>query len=364
MRAAACILAALAVGAGCGGNDPWGLAGGDPQPVLIEGPGDQLNPSLDGDTLAWFDLAGDPNGACYTPAYDPDGRPDETCQGVVRTLDLRSGRQRTLSAAAEMELLPVVAGGWVAWHCRGPQSQGVCASPVAERDVRYHPGIDQYSAAWHDSTVRLAAAGGQVFWADYSPSPERTVYRLRRTDLADGSSQILAELQRFPNALAASAQRVAWVSQHWDGQRHILLESLDLRSGQQQTLVDSSDAGLFGLAVAGDTVAWKQSLYVDGQLQVQVRYHQTGHQVRRADSPSARVSAETPLSAAPSRLAWLDHRDGDYRVAVYDLETQTEQLITPEEAIVGAYATPTLTDDLLVHPDLRQGNWDLLLLPR
>ncbi len=364
MRALAIILAALAAGAGCGGSDPWGLDGSNPQPALIELPGDQLNPSLDGDALAWFDLAGDPNGACHTPAYDPDGEPDTTCQGVVRTLDLRSGRLRTVSPPADMELMPVVSGGWVAWHCRDARGQGVCASPVAERDVHYHPGIDQYSAAWHDSTVRLAAAGGRVFWAAYSPGPERYTYQLRHTDLADGSTEILAELQRFPSALAASAQRVAWVSQHWDGQRHILLESLDLRSGRQQTLVDSTDAGLFGLAAAGDTVAWKQSLYADGQLQIQVRYQRPGDPVQRADTPSARVSAETPLTAAPGRLAWLDHREGDYRVAVYDLDTETEHLITPEEAIVGAYATPTLTDDLLVHPDLRQGDWDLLLLPR
>lgn len=363
MRLPLVILLGSLLGAGCGGGDPWGVAGGGDEPILIEIDGDQLHPAIGGNTLAWFDLEGDPNGACFVPSYDPDGGADSTCDGVVRTLDLMTGRVRTVSDATGYEAVPVVSDGLVAWRCIGDEGQGMCVSPADRPEVRYHPGLGLSSYGWQDPVRLPAVAGGKVVWAVYRYDSNNPVFRLDRADLRTGAEEVVTYLERFPTEVACSERRIAWISQYWDQEYHNQLEVLDLQTEERTVLVDSSEASLFGLDLDGDLIAWKQIVSIDGVNEVQVRYQQAGGQIRRADSTDARVSAETPVVAIGGRLAWLDHREGDYRVVLFDLQQGTEEIVSPENAVIGAYAAPALADGWMVFSDMRRGQWDLLLVP-
>lgn len=364
MRWLVFILCGTVAATGCGGGDPWGFTEGGDEPVLLEIAGDQLHPFIDGRTLAWFDLEGDPNGACFVPSYDPEGNCDTTCDGVVRTLDLLTGRVRTVSEVTGHEAMPVVTDGLVVWRCNRDGGQGLCVSPVDHPEVRFHPGLGTYSYDWQDFATRPAVAGGKVVWAAYRDDSYNPIFRITRADLRTGAEEVVTYLERFPAWVACSEGRIAWISQFWDQGQHNRLEVLDPESGEQTVLVDTADASLFGLAVDGDLVAWKQTVAIEGGLEVQVRYRQAGGPIRRADGPDARVSSETPVVAAAGRLAWLDHREGDYRVALFDPRDGTEELVSPPEATIGAYATPALADGWIAFSDMRRGQWDLLVVPR
>ena len=364
MRWLVFILAGAVAATGCGGGDPWGIAGGGDEPVLIEIAGDQLHPALGGRTLAWFDLEGDPDGSCFVPSYDPEGDYDTTCDGVVRTLDLSTGRVRTVSDVTGHEAMPAVTDGLVAWRCNRDGGQGMCVSPVDRHEVRFHPGLGTYSHSWQDFATRPAVAGGHVVWAAYRSDSYNPVYRISRADLRTGAEEVVTYLERFPSWVACSEERIAWISQFWDTQQHNRLEVLDPDSGEQTVLVDSPDASLFGLAMDGDLIAWKQAEHVDGEPEVQVRYQRAGGPIRRASGSEARVSSETPVVAAAGRLVWLDHREGDYRAALFDPRDGTEELVSPSEARIGAYATPALAEGWIAFSDMRRGQWDLLVVPR
>ena len=128
----------VAMLASCGfGNSP-GFESGSVRP-LVQRPGDQLHPALNGDRLVWFDLEEDPNGACFVPPTGQDR--DSTCDGVIRTVDRQTGEVRTLSDVIGQEVRPVVTQDLVAWRCDQQGEPGLCVTPADRREVVYYRGV-------------------------------------------------------------------------------------------------------------------------------------------------------------------------------------------------------------------------------
>ena len=123
----------------CGfGNTP-GFEAGSTRP-LVQRPGDQVHPAVEGDRIAWFDLEDDPNGACFVPPSGQDY--DRTCDGVIKTLDRETGEVITLSEVLGQETRPVVSQDLVAWRCH-----------------RHSGGSSGWASAWRTVSVAVFRAG-------------------------------------------------------------------------------------------------------------------------------------------------------------------------------------------------------------
>jgi len=344
----------LPLGLGCcTTGDPRDIGPGRARPV-VEHRGDQIHPDLEGRWLVWFDLENDPNGACHSSLGDTQEY-DYTCEGVVKSLDLITGREITLSEVLSEETQPVVSEGLVVWRCWQQGICGLCTSPVDRQENTFHSYANSYY--YYDWTSRPAVDRGVTAWIEYSYQEGSQVYKLRSLELLTGH-QADHPIDPYPSEVIVLGHRLAWVSTVWDQEvYHYRLESLDTLTGHHQILLDSEHA-IQGLGGQGDLLAFKQDQGEDG---VRVFYLDTDGQPVRADSDEARVSALTPISVDQDLLVWLDHREGDYQVAAYDLRGGQGGLISSDRSLIGARITPAVDSGQVVWADRRNGDWDLYL---
>jgi hypothetical protein len=67
------------------------------------------------------------------------------------------------------------------------------------------------------------------------------------------------------------------------------------------------------------------------------------------------------VAVAEDLLVWLDHREGDYRVAAKDLISQEERFLSGPKAVIGANMAPAADHNAVAWADRRGGDWDLYL---
>jgi len=352
-------LCAAAVAA-CGFGDSPGFESGTAQP-LVQRPGDQLHPALDGDRLAWFDLEEDPNGACFVPPSGQDY--DRTCDGVVKTLDRKTGEVVTLSGALGQETRPAVTQDLVAWRCYEQGEPGLCVTPADRPEVVYHRGVG-WSRQNYDASSRPVVHQGQAYWAEYRTHQNRPSYRLMKADLCTGEQTILLYLDSMPDEVAAFDSRVVWKNSFFDGQEYrCIIRALHLETNQWNVVADNHEY-CYGLGAFGEVLAWKQAQFEYGYVDpdsIRV-FHLDAHgNVYRASSHQARVAADLPVVVGDGFLVWLDYREGVYRIAALDLLGRREAFLSPESAMISAYISPAAGDHSVVWPDYRNGNSDLFL---
>ncbi|HOX47113.1 MAG TPA: hypothetical protein PK668_26200 [Myxococcota bacterium] len=359
-------LAVVACGASaCGAGTPLEALSGEPR-ALVTSRGDQLHPALAGDWLVWFDLSEDPDGSCPASSYCYEPGCDPTCQGRVMSLELSSGEARVLSNPILQETAPAIAGGRAAWRCQDAGGRGLCLSPLgADRQTFLDEvGWDDYA---NDLTQPLAVSGDTLVWPRYRYDGGATPFKLMKADLTTGVRQALLALPSFPAAWALAGRRAAWVTTAWYDQGYrSRLETLDLDTGEQRLVLETGQV-IFGLAAAGELLAWKQGTrqeWEGEENEVHVFYLDGAGEIQQADGPEALVSEESGVVAGQGELFWLDYREGVYRLAARDLAAGTEALVTPEEAVLGAYQLPAVSGGRLVWGDRRGGDWDLYVLER
>ncbi len=323
---------------------------------LVSAPADQIHPDVEGDMLVWFDLAPDPNGACHVPYYGPDW--DPTCEGVVRGMNLHTGQVSTLSDVIVSETRPRVSDGRVVWRCHEDGLLGMCETPFGRNRVTFHEGLGWSRYGYDDAWLRTADDGGVVVWTEYTTHDHDYVWRLMRADVRTGEARALAYLDQEASEMVASGGQAAWTSGRWTGSGYTYrLQIADLYTGERRILLEE-DRPTFGLGAGGGTLAWKK---MDDEGNVHVYFMDDDGTVARADSEKAMVSSETRVAVGDDLLVWLDHRDGDYRIAAVDLRSGAEEILSDEEAWIGVNMEPSISGDLLVWPDLRNGDWDLFL---
>jgi hypothetical protein len=361
----AAILAAVFTvlfGASCGMANSPGFESGMARP-LVQRPGDQIHPAVAGDQLAWFDLEGDPNGACFVPPGGQDY--DRTCDGVVKTLDRWTGEVRTLSEVLGQEVRPVVTQDLVAWRCHQDTEPGLCVTPADRREVVFHRGVG-WSRQSYDASSRPVVHEGMAYWAEYRTHENKPTYRLMQADLHTGVQKILLYLDALPDEVAAFDSRVVWKNSFWeaDAQEYrCIIRALHLETNQWNVVADNHEY-CFGLGASGDVLAWKQAEveygYVDTDS-IRVFHLDAAGNVYRASSHEARVSADLPVVVGAGFLVWLDYREGIYRVAALDLLGRREAFLSPENAMISAYISPAAGDRSVIWTDYRHGDSDLYL---
>jgi len=366
MRASISILC-LTLVCSCGQPDPTEL-GSEQANVraIVSNRGDQVHPQLDGHWLVWFDLEPDPNGACFVTDNDPQGESDQSCEGLIRSQNLLTGERYTLSEILFAETRPAIAGNTVAWYCNQGGTHGLCVTPVNSRQVRFYPSKDY----WYGSTTRPKLATRMLLWVEYqsgTPSDDYWEgYTLQGLDLDSAQTQTVARLERYPNEWVAFGQQLVWSHSRWEENEYRFeLFQFDRAHGELSKLV-ADKVTIYGLGGANDLLAWKQGqpdygADNDDSGGVQVQYLDSQGEIQRANSEQARVSTETPVAVGDKLLAWLDYREGDYRIAAFDLRSGKEALVSPPEAIINAYMSPTCSGDRIVWADRRQGDYDLYL---
>jgi len=360
------LLATVGLVCSCGGELPLGVESGQIGP-LVEDRGDQLHPSLDGTWLVWFDLSGDDNGRCFIPSYSNDGEYDQTCDGVIKSMDLISGKVRIISGFLGAETRPVVSNGLVAWRCNKDSARGLCVTPADRRRVTFLEGVswDYY----YSTDARPWIDGNQAVWVVYDYYPRQYVYRLKRADLKSGEIQDVQRLDFYPSEMAFFDGKLAWTENQWqDGAYHYKLLLMDVDTGARTVVADGEQAS-YGLAGQGRVLAFKQGQPVyteepDAGEGVHVYYRDPDGRVFRADGDDARVSSEAPVSLDEDLLVWIDHREGDYSVAAYDMRSGDEALVSPRDAVVSAYMPPAVGSGYIVWPDCRDGDFDLYAYSR
>ena len=360
------LIAALSMSlmSACGGQLPRDFETGQVQAV-VEGFGDKLHPHLDGNWLVWFDLETDPNGACHVPSYGGSEEYDNTCEGVIKSKNLFSGEVHTLSDLLYEETLPVVSGTQVAWRCRTDAGYGLCVSKVNRKDRTFLSGVG-WTNYWYERGKRPGVADGSAVWAQYEYYHYRSVYRLKQANLSNGQIDDIVRLDQYPSEVTFFDGLAAWNESRWENGYQYLLQMIDINSGAR-TIVVEDEQPVYGLGGWGDLLAWKRGTpdyggeEDDPEAGVHVYVRQTGGLVERIDSPEAKVSAETPIAVGDNLVVWLDHREGLYRVAAYDLNGGGEALVSPAEAMISAYFTPAVSADFIVWPDRINGDFDLYL---
>lgn len=318
---------------------------------LVSAPADQIHPDVEGEKLVWFDLAPDPNGACHIPNNGPDW--DATCEGVVRGMNLRTGQMSTMSDIISDETRPRVSGGRVVWRCHTDGGLGMCETPFGSNRVTFHQGLGWSNYGYGHAWLQTADDDGVVVWCEYANHNYGYIWKLMRADVRTGEARTLAYLDQMASELVASGGQVAWTGSSYG----MLLQAANLLTGERRILLDQ-DSYRFGLGAGSGTLAWKQ---VDEEGNVHVHYLQDDGTDVRVDSDEARVSSETQVAVGDDLLVWLDHRDGDYRIAAADLLTGAEEILSDPEARISVKMEPSISGGLLVWPDLRNGDWDLFL---
>jgi len=346
--------------ASCGfGNSP-GFESGSVRP-LVQRPGDQLHPALDGDRLAWFDLEEDPNGACFSPQSGQDY--DRTCDGVIKTLDRSTGEVRTLSEALGQDTRPAVSGDLVAWRCQRQNEPGLCVTEADRPEVVYHRGVG-WSRQNYDASSRPVVHEGVAYWAEYRTHQNKPSYRLMKADLQSGEQTILLYLDMMPDEIAAFDSRVVWKNSFYDGQEHrCIIRALHLETNEWNVVADN-DEYCYGLGAFGEVLAWKQAKFEYGYVDpesIRVFHLDANGMVYRASSHEARVSEGLPVVVGDGFLVWLDYRDGFYRIAALDLMGRREGFLSPESAMISAYISPAAGDRSVIWTDYRNGDSDLFL---
>jgi hypothetical protein len=346
--------------ASCGFGSSPGFESGSTQP-LVQRPGDQLHPALDGDRLAWFDLEEDPNGACFMPQSGQDY--DRTCDGVIKTLDRRTGEVLTLSEVLGQETRPVVSGDLVAWRCQRQNEPGLCVTGAEQPEVVYHRGVG-WSRNNYNAASRPVVHQGVVYWAEYRTHQNKPTYRLMKADLNTGEQSVLLYLDMMPDEVAAFDSRVVWKNSFFDGQDYrCIIRALHLETLEWNVVTDN-DEYCYGLGAFGEVLAWKQAKieygYVDPES-IRVFHLDANGMVYRASSHDARVSEDLPVVVGEGFLVWLDYREGFYRVAALDLLGRREGFLSPESALISAYISPAAGDRSVVWTDYRNGDSDLFL---
>ena len=349
-------LAGLALWAVACGPDPLPFERARPQ-ALVQAPGDQIHPHVAGPRLVWFDLGDDPNGHCYLPQSGPDW--DDSCTGVVRGMDLTSGAVRTLSEPLIGETRPHISGDQVLWRCTQDGQPGMCITPFSHSQVRFVANLG-WSRYYYDADDRVLAIGdGYLVWAQYTTRDWMPIYRLVWADVESGLEAELAVLDQMPSEVVTDGDQVIWSTVGWTDQGYrYRIEAFDLAT-RERSLIREDALPRSGLAAAGDLLAWQET-DPDGRVHVFARDRAGAG--TRVESEAAQVSSLAPLALAGRRVLWFDHRDGDYRIAAADLDTHTEDWVTPAEAVVGVSMPPAVSDELVVWTDLRGGDWDLYLL--
>jgi hypothetical protein len=346
----------------CGESAPLDLESGKAHAIVTAG-GDQLHPYISGDWLVWFDLRDDPDGFCFLPSYSPDGQYDDSCDGRVRSMNLVTGESHVLSDVIGYEVRPVASEGFAAWRCQSDLGPGMCVTPIDRKQVSFYSGVG-YSNYYYSGDQRPWVNEGHVAWAVYEYYPAMTIYKIKRADLGSGLVEDLMRLDDYPTEFAYFGQLMAWTGYRWDnGVYRYRLELSDPHTGASTLVVDGQDPA-YGLGGYGGLLAFKQgSPDYDGGDDggVHVFYRRADGQVRRADSSAARVSEEGPLSVGDDLLVWLDHRDGDYQVVARDLRGGGETIVSPPEALIGAYMPPAVGSQGIVWPDMRDGDFDLYI---
>jgi hypothetical protein len=355
-------IAALAVpfGAACGFGSSPGFESGSVQ-ALVQRPGDQLHPALDGDRLAWFDLEEDPNGACFMPPSGPDY--DRTCDGVIKTLDRHTGEVRTLSETLGQAIRPAVSGDLVAWRCHRQNEPGLCVTGTDQQDVVYHRGVG-WSRHNYDASSRPVVHEGVAYWAEYRTHQGKPTYRLMKADLHTGRQTVLLYLDTMPDEVAAFDSRVVWKNSFHDGEEYrCIIRALHLETLEWNVVTDN-DEYCYGLGAFGEVLAWKQAEIVYGYVDpesIRVFHLDENGMVYRASSHDARVSEGLPVVVGEGFLVWLDYREGYYRVTALDLLGRREGFLSPESALISAYNSPAAGDNSVVWTDYRNGDSDLFL---
>ena len=338
-----------------GGEARFGL--GDTS-ALVTGPGDQVNPSLQGTWLAWFDLRSDPDGQCY--GRTEDGGWDDTCTGRLRMMDLQTGAQQDISEDQEGEILPTVSQGRVVWRCVESDQQGLCVGGTGISKT-FHAGLGWSYYGYYQQRQPPVVDEGEVFWLDYDP--EFGGYVIMAGDLASGERRTLAHLDEYPSEFLAFDGYLAWVvGRYEDGQTRYHLKLMDRESGAT-TGAAEADEPIFGLAGAGDWLAWKQgwadTTSEDPSLHVYLR--RGDGTVERVDSDAAWVSSETSVAVGEGSLVWIDYRRGGYAVAAWRDGEEAERLLSSEQALIGAGMQPAASQHRLVWSDRQLGAWDRVL---
>jgi hypothetical protein len=351
---------AMPFGASCGFGGGVDLETGRARP-LVARPGDQLHPSLQGGLLAWFDLEGDPNGACFIPQGGQNH--DATCDGVVRVMEWVSGEIRTLSDVIGHEVRPVVTQGLVAWRCREQGEPGLCVTPADRGEVVYHRGVG-WSRHNNDDATRPVVYDGKAYWAEYRTHQNQPYYRFMQADLRTGQHKILLYLDALPDEVAAFKNGVAWKNGFTDEQGYrCIIRILDLQSDIWRVVMDT-DEYCHGLGAFGDVLAWKQSVIEYGYIDTDSArvFHATiDGRVYRASSEEARVSTDLPVVVGDGFLVWLDYREGDYRVTALDLVGRREAFLSSEGAMISTYISPAAGSRSVIWTDYRNGDSDLFL---
>lgn len=350
----------VAVLASCGFSNSPGFGSGSAWP-LVQRPGDQLHPALEGERLVWFDLEEDPNGACFVPQNGPDR--DVTCDGVVRTMDWSTGRVRTLSDVIGQEIRPVVTQDLAAWRCHQQGEPGLCVTKTDLREVVYHRGVG-WSRYNYDASSRPVVHEGMAYWAEYRTHENKPTYRLMQADLRTGQQKILLYLDALPDEVAAFDSRVVWKNSFWDADGYrCIIRALHLETGLWNVVADT-DQFCFGLGASGDVLAWKQGVieygYVDPDS-IRVFLLNSDGMVYRASSHEARVSADLPMVVGDEFLVWLDYREGGYRVTALDLLGRNEAFLSSPSALISAYISPAAGSRSVIWADYRNGDSDLFL---
>jgi hypothetical protein len=223
-----------------------------------------------------------------------------------------------------------------------------------------------WSRYWYEQGTRPWVANKTAIWVEYEYYPNATVYRLKKADLETGTIEDVQRMDQYPPEMSFFSNRVAWCENRWeqDGY-HGKVHLMDIQTGAR-TLVVDRDKPAYGLGGHGELLAFKSgepnyTQETDPDLGVHIHYRVSGGEVFRADSDEARVSQETPISVGDDLLVWLDHREGAYRVAAFDLRSGQEAILSPPEAVIGAYMPPAVGSDFIVWPDARNGDFDLVL---
>ena len=346
----------------CGNGGPKDFSHGRVQNIVTN-LGDQIHPAMGNGYLAWFDLEGDPNGACHVPGNYYNEDYDSSCDGVIKVMDLSSHKIETMSDTLYVETAPAITDGLVTWFCQQDNLYGLCVTPVHEKDITFFPELGYYNYN-NDRTIPPSAYSGKVVWAEYHyfEGPPTYSSRIVLADLRTGQKELMIHLQDYPYKVVLSKNRLAWTTPHWDnGVYSVQLIVHDIETGLRQTIVENQQV-VFGLAGSDNLLAWKQSIAAgdqDSESKIHVYFLDHDGSIVRASSDEALVSEYRSVAVADSLLAWIDYRQGNYQVFAYDLPGIIEGAISPANSLISANMMLAIGTDMVVWPDFYSGNFDL-----
>lgn len=271
------------------------------------------------------------------PLQPPAVQPTRTPQSA------RAGAGTQVSSGPGDKLFPVISGNSIVWYDDNSASVQLYDIPSGNTST-----ISTAASTPIGLSHELAIDGNNVVWTGVDPQAEGDIVFLY--EIASGRLQQVTDGSGVPGYPDVSQDFVAWI----DGDELGDVYFYEIASGNITQVTNDPYEQILADA-GGNTIVWADNETEGGDLDIAVV---APGESRARLLGDAGDDSYPDVSSDGNRIAWINARDNQTAIYLYDLSTENATVVTGESAGPDAVA---VDGNYVVYSDWRSGNLDIYL---